>query len=379
MTSENRILFVDDDAALLRGLRRMLLGSDWSIECASSVDEALAILNQSSNDVVVSDIGMPGKDGFALLAAIRGDARLADVPVILLTGLDDEELKEKALGLGATDLLNKPVRRGDLVARVRNALQLRSYLTQLNDQNARLELLVEARTRELSDSRVDIIWCLARASEERDGLTGRHVVRVAANAAIIARELGLPPQLVELMTLASPLHDVGKIGIPDSILSKPGPLTAEEKAIMQRHCEIGAEILNPDSSSARLSRVWRIEKQETAEISAQGNPLLVVASTIALAHHERWGGSGYPGGVQGESIPIEARITSLADVYDALRSARPYKVPLSDARALQVIEQGVGGQFDPDVYAAFQRGLPEIRRAFENLADAEDHGAQQAA
>ena len=317
MTSENRILFVDDDAALLRGLRRMLLGSDWSIECASSVDEALAILNQSSNDVVVSDIGMPGKDGFALLAAIRGDARL--------------------------------------------------------------ELLVEARTRELSDSRVDIIWCLARASEERDGLTGRHVVRVAANAAIIARELGLPPQLVELMTLASPLHDVGKIGIPDSILSKPGPLTAEEKAIMQRHCEIGAEILNPDSSSARLSRVWRIEKQETAEISAQGNPLLVVASTIALAHHERWDGSGYPGGVQGESIPIEARITSLADVYDALRSARPYKVPLSDARALQVIEQGVGGQFDPDVYAAFQRGLPEIRRAFENLADAEDHGAQQAA
>lgn len=242
-----RLLFVDDDVALLELFARMLEGQPWRVNVCSGVDEALEFLESHPVDTVISDIRMPGRDGFELLAAIRASERLRNIPVIILTGDSDRALKRQALDLGATDLLNKPIAREDLLARIRSALRLKSYEDRLARQVDELDRRVRERTRELEISRREVVWRLAKAAEFRDDETGNHVIRVALFSRLLAEGLGMGRDFLELVFLTSPLHDIGKLGIPDSILLKEDRLNPQERRLMEAHCVMGAEILDRKS------------------------------------------------------------------------------------------------------------------------------------
>jgi response regulator RpfG family c-di-GMP phosphodiesterase len=367
---KRRILFVDDEPNVLDGLRRMLhVERDrWDMSFAGSADDALDELRAGDFDVVVSDVNMPGKDGFALLLEMRAGDRTRDVPVIILTGRQEGDIKRRALDLGATDLLNKPVDPQDLIARLRSVIRLKTYQDEIKDQNATLERRVRERTAELANSRLDIIWRLGKAAEYRDVETGNHIVRVGCYCRVIAETLGANHEFVEMLFLASPLHDIGKIGIPDAILLKHGPLSEDEWDVMKRHCVIGSEILREESKSMNAFLTWRGGCVPDHNGVAQ-NPVLKMASTIALTHHERWDGTGYPRGLAGEEIPQESRIVALADVYDALCSERPYKPAFSHDDALALIREEVGRHFDPAVYAAFAESAEELEAIQRQMCD----------
>lgn len=362
-----RVLIVDDEPIVLDGLRRALHGEQesWELAFANSADQALSELALAEADVVVADVHMPGKDGFALLAELRRCERTQDLPVIILTGVHEPDLKRRALDLGATDLLTKPVDAEDLIARLRSALRLKSYQDSLKMQNELLERRVEQRTAELAESRLDIIWRLGKAAEFRDEAMGNHVVRVGCYCRLLGEALGLGRDQVETLFLASPLHDIGKIGIPDDILLKHDALTPMEWSIMQRHCEIGAQILREQSKIMKTFMVWR----GGASPTSGRNETLETASAIAQTHHERWDGTGYPAGLSRTAIPLEARITAMADVYDALLSDRPYRPALPLAKVHQIIREEVGTHFDPEVYAAFARSQERLRSIREDFSD----------
>ncbi len=367
---KRRILFIDDEPNVLDGLRRMLCGERdrWRLSFADSAEAALDRMRAADFDAVVSDVNMPGKDGFALLAEMRTDDRTQDVPVIILTGRHESDIKRRALDLGATDLLNKPVDSQDLIARLRSVIRLKGYQDEIKGQNAILERKVEERTAELADSRLDIIWRLGKAAEYRDEETGNHVVRVGCSCRVLAEALGADREFVEMLFLTSPLHDIGKIGVPDSILLKRGPLNDDEWSVMKRHCVIGAEILREDSKVMNAFLTWRGTRKSDLNGNAQ-SPILKMASSIALTHHEWWDGTGYPDGLVGEEIPLESRIVALADAYDALCSERPYKRAFSDAEALRLIRDEVGRHFDPTVYAVLEESTKELKRIRAELCD----------
>jgi putative two-component system response regulator len=312
---------------------------------------------------------MPEMDGFELLRQIREEHGRLDIPIIVVTGLGDAALKRRALDLGATDLLSKPVSREDLIARVQSALRIKSQQDELKAYNERLERLVAERTQELADSRLDVLWRLGKAAEYRDKDTGQHIVRVSLYCRALAEALGLDRESSEAIFLTSPLHDVGKIAIPDAILLKLGKLNDIEWAMMKRHCETGAQILCDESLGMK---VYFELQGRSDSIRRQVVPLLRTAATIALSHHERWDGSGYPQGLVGEAIPLEGRIVALADVYDALSSRRPYKPALSEAEVIAILHDEADGHFDPTVYAAFERlvgTFREIRRIYADEAE----------
>ncbi|MBU0719276.1 MAG: response regulator [Planctomycetes bacterium] len=368
---KKRILFVDDEPNVLEGLRRMLRGhrGRWDMSFVCTADEALDQIRQTPPDVVVSDVMMPGKDGFALLTELRESGHAKDIPVVMLTGVDAADVKRRALTLGATDLLNKPVEAEDLIARLQSVLRLKSYQDELKAQNEILDRRVQERTAELAASRLDIIWRLARAAEFRDEDTGDHVVRVGHYCRVLAEMLGMEREFVETLFLASPLHDIGKIGVPDSILLKRGRLTTEEWEIMKKHCAIGEDILSQDSRPTNPFLDRLRGRQKPTEDAC--NPLLSMAASIALTHHERWDGTGYPGGLKEDQIPLESRIVAVADVYDALCSERPYKPAYSADRTVEIIAREVGRHFDPDVFAAFAKLTDEFRVIRTDLMDDE--------
>ncbi|MGB2987639.1 MAG: response regulator, partial [Phycisphaerae bacterium] len=276
---KKRILFVDDEPNVLEGLRRMLRAQSarWDMRFVSSADEALDQIRQTWPDVLVSDVMMPGKDGFALLTELRESGRTKDMPVIMLTGVNAADVKRRALTLGATDLLNKPVEAEDLIARLQSVLRLKSYQDELKAQNEILDRRVRERTAELAASRLDIIWRLARAAEFRDEDTGNHVVRVGYYCRVLAEELGMQREFVETLFLASPLHDIGKIGVPDSILLKRGRLTTGEWEIMKKHCAIGEDILCQDSRPTNPFLDRLLGRQKPTETAC--NPLLSMAAS----------------------------------------------------------------------------------------------------
>ncbi len=362
------ILFVDDDPLILTAMRRTLARTTtWDLRFTTEVNEAVAQIKSGEIHLVVSDVQMPGGGGFRVLEAAAASAH--QVPVIMVTGAGDRDLRSRALELGATDLLRKPVERDELMASIRNALRLRAHQERLLQHNQLLEEMVAQRTQALERSHHDLVLALARASHHRDGDTGDHVVRVGRYAALIASAVGLDEQTSRTLLLAAPLHDVGKIGIPDAILTKPGKLTVEEFAVMKRHCEIGAQIL---SSQAHCSGGFdRWQSEATLEDSVD-SPMLQMAQRIALAHHERWDGTGYPLGLRGDEIPIEARITAVADVYDALAEARAYKPAFPESEVLNLLRGGRGSQFDPAVLDAFESVLPELRRIAAESHDPAD-------
>lgn len=359
-----RLLFVDDEPRILDAIRRMLRceASRWETIFASSVDEAIAKATECAPDIVISDVTMPAKSGLDLLREFKQNATLRHVPVIMLTGLGDSSLKRQALELGAVDLLTKPVEAADLRARIENVLKIKNYEDRLRNYAIELESRVAERTRDLEHSRVEILMRLAMAGELRDTDTGRHVVRVAEFSRIIAEQLGLNRHACDELLVTSPLHDIGKVGIPDRILRKPGPLTEAERIEMQQHCRIGYDILR---SRGNVSSVI----ESLFKRSDDGNRLLEMAASIALNHHERWDGKGYPNRLRGEKIPLDARIVAGADVFDALCSPRPYKDAILPQQVRQIMQSESGTHFDPAVWNAMDRCWGALVEIVQKLRD----------
>jgi len=367
---KKQILFVDDEPNVLNGLRRMLHSQrvEWEMSYVCSVDAALERLQETCFDAIVSDIKMPDKGGFELLKLLHKSEITRNIPVIIVTGCNESDMKRRALDLGATDLLNKPVCREDLLARLHSVLRLKIYQDELNNQNKILEQKVRERTFELESSRLDIILRLGKVAEFRDEETGNHVIRVGWYSKIIAESFGLDEDFIDTLFTTSPLHDIGKVGIPDDILLKQGSLNHEQWEIMKQHCEIGAEIFNQDYGNMNAFLVWR-ENHAQQKPRRAINPLYKMAASITLTHHEKWDGTGYPKGLEGNDIPLESRIVAISDVYDALCSARPYKPAYSESKALDILSNKVGLHFDPDVYNAFENSLDEIRSVKAQFAD----------
>ncbi len=373
---KSKILFVDDETQITETLSLALTrrSKEYEIVGASSVDEAMRQLASHSFDVVVTDVQMPGKSGFDLLNEIRSSERLKTLPVIVITGMGDQEMKRQAIDSGADDLLAKPVSVADLVARLKSALRIKRYQDELRHQNENLEQVVANRTAQLEMARVELLWRLGVAGEFRDNETGNHVLRVGYFTRELSRALGLDDEFSETVFLAAPLHDIGKIGIPDSILLKPGKLTDTEWVTMRRHTEFGAQILRSRFVDPRAVLDEDHVPGSLSQTVSDG--LMLTAANIALNHHERWDGSGYPNGISGEEIPIEARLTTIADVYDALSSVRPYKPAFPEEKVLSIMREGVGTQFDPAVFDAFERSLDIFRSIQRSLRDTEDDFAK---
>lgn len=361
------IMVVDDEFVNVKVVRKYLkdAGYDNFITTTDS-REAFPLVQEQRPDVLILDLMMPHVDGFQILRAIRHDEELHHIPVLFLTASDDTQTKLNALDLGATDFLRKPVDATELVVRVRNVLIVKRHLDQLADYSAQLEKEVLARTQELNDSRAEVIHALACAGEQRDQETGNHVIRVARYAGILANELGIEKEQAELLEQVAVLHDVGKIGIPDSILLKPGKLDEAEFAMMQKHCEFGMNILMGVAGS-----MTELKTKGNSERRLSRSPILRTAAMIAMSHHEKWDGSGYPSGLKGEAIPIEGRICAVADVFDALSTRRPYKPAFSWERCCEILEQGRGSHFDPRVLDAFFARQADIRAVQERYADPE--------
>jgi putative two-component system response regulator len=369
---KKQILIVDDDQRVLDALQRALHGhsNEWDMTFVRQPEEAWESLLHVAYDAVVTDVRMPGISGIELLARIRQNSETKDVPVVVLTGLNDDDLKEKALLCGAVDLLNKPVSTGELVARLKSVLQMKEYQDELRTANESLARTVEKQSVDLAQTRMSVVCRLGMAAEFRDEDTGNHVIRVGCYSRAIATALQMPSSFLEMLLLAAPLHDIGKIGIPDCVLLKPGPLSDEEWGIMQRHCEIGECILREQSKVMIPMLDWYAAEFEGRNgASRNRDPVLDMAATIALSHHEKWDGSGYPRGLAGEDIPLESRIVAVADVFDALTSNRPYRPARPEDEALTIMDSTVGSHFDPRIYAAFTASLPEIRAIHDRFAD----------
>lgn len=365
------ILFVDDEPGVFDGLRRMLHRhrDRWRMSYAESVDAALVCLSEETVHAVITDYAMPGRDGFDLLRAIHaGPLATEEIPVIVLTGSSETSLKRQALDLGATDLISKPIDPADLVARLSSALRVQEANMRLRDREQLLEAAVQDRTSQLESSRLEIIFRLAMVAEYRDETTGNHVIRVGTYARLIAESIGLPPAHQADILLAAPLHDLGKVAIPDRILLKQGELLPDEWDIMRSHCRIGHQMLTGEGAmESRMRSVFAMLSGAGPEIPS--NPMLDTAGLIALTHHERWDGTGYPDGLEGEAIPLVGRITAVADVFDALTSERPYKSAMSIADAVQLMKLERGRHFDPQVLDAFIDVLPDAEQARHDLPD----------
>ena len=347
------ILIVDDEPLNIEVVRRYLeMGGYRNLISTDHAGQALPLMGLNRPDVVLLDIQMPGINGLEILAAIRSDEELCRTPVLILTGSSDPETKLIALQAGATDLLPKPVHSEELLARLGNVLKVKAYQDRLYSYSEELEEAVRRRTAELESSRLDVIHCLARAAEFRDDDTGQHIVRVGRYARVIAAQLGFSRRDLDILEPAAQLHDVGKIGIPDSILLKSGKLTPEEYEMMQKHCGFGNRIVHkvPDGDAVMLRRHTDIGARI---MDASSSPILEMARRIALTHHERWDGNGYPLGLSREDIPVEGRITAVADVFDALSSKRPYKPAFPLQKCFAIMAEGRGTQFDPEVLDAF--------------------------
>ena len=360
---KGRILIVDD-AELNIEILREILSDDYDLESASSGEEALEKVLAFAPDLVLLDIMMPGMDGYEACRRIKAGPMGSFTPVILVSGKATMPERLQGFDAGADDYLTKPFDHDELLAKIRIQFRLRAALEKLWQADARirqfnedLEKLVAERTQELVDTRDLTIFALAKLADSRDPETGSHLERMRHYSRILAEQLGkegpykesIDEQFIADIFRSSPLHDIGKVGIPDAILLKPGRLTQEEFEIMKRHSTIGAETL-----------------EEAARHSRSGS-FLRMATDIARGHHERFNGTGYPKGLAGQEIPLAARIVGLADVYDALTSARVYKEAFPPAVARSIIEAESGKHFDPAVIEAFQAchdRFLEVQRGF---------------
>ena len=341
------VVLVDDTPANLRLLESSMKAFGLrKVQAFSDSAAALLWLQNRPWDLLVLDLDMPAPNGFDILKALEGRNRSA-MPIIIVSALSRPEDRRKGLSLGANDYICKPLDLPELLLRVRSTLELAIATQALSDDRDRLEQTVHERTSELHNSYQSIIGMLSRAAGYRENETERHVMRIGEYASLIARAVGLTEEQCEHMRLAMPMHDIGKIGIPEAILKKSGPFSPEEREIMEHHARIGFHILNDTAST----------------------PLTQLAAEIALYHHEHWDGKGYPQGLSGEDIPLSGRIAALCDVYDALRSARPYKTAWSAEETLAFFRERSGSHFDPGLVQAFERIFDQLENIQNSLVD----------
>jgi putative two-component system response regulator len=369
-TTTATIMIVDDEPINVKVAQKYLKMAGYQQFITTSDPRlVMGMISATPPDVILLDIMMPELTGLDLLQRMRDDESLTYIPTIVLTASDNEETKLQALELGATDFLGKPVNAAELTVRVRNALLVKAHHDHLKLYAYELERQVRLRTTELAASRLELIHCLARAAEYRDNETGRHVMRVGRYAEIIARHLGLDETFVELIAHAAPLHDMGKVGIPDGILLKPGRLDQDEFEMMQKHCALGKHSFEPMSYDE-----WRTFKSHTflgeMIMDVQSSPLITMAAKVALTHHEKWDGSGYPMGLSHEDIPLAGRVTAVADVFDALSSKRPYKPAFPLDRCFAIMAEGRGTHFDPkvvDAMLACREAIVQVRIEYADV------------
>ncbi len=323
---QHTILVVDDEPTNLRVLNQVL-ANQYRLIFAKNGQEALSLTEKNIPDLILLDVMMPQMTGYQVCETLKADNSLKHIPVIFVTALDDQDDEAKGLNLGAVDYIAKPISAAVVRARVKTHLSL-------------------VQADELRRTRLQIIQRLGRAAEYKDNETGMHVMRMSHYSRIIAKGYGFNEIEAENLFNAAPMHDIGKIGIPDSIMLKPGKLTKEEFAVMQQHPEIGAEILGESDSD-----------------------LIELAKVVSLTHHEKWDGSGYPRGLKGQNIPIEGRIVALADVFDALTSVRPYKDAWPLDKTMAFIDEQTGKHFDPEVVTVFNSKLDELLVVKERWKD----------
>ena len=339
-----RVLVVDDEAMTRMTLLRILQKHGYRCFDAEDVDSALKFLEQESVELVLSDIQMPGKSGVDLVRAMQD--RIPDTAVVMVTGVDDSGVAMECIGLGAYGYVLKPIQTNAILVAVGSALRRRMLEIEHRDREGLLARKVREQTVEIRASREEIAWRLLAASEHRDNETGAHIRRIGLYAGELARLIGWDQERVECIQAAAPMHDIGKIGIPDRILQKPGPLTDEEWSVMRTHPATGAAILQG-------SRV----------------PFIRMGARIAVCHHERWDGTGYPAGLDGHKIPLDARLTCLVDVYDALSNKRCYHDPWPEEQVVTYLRKQRERLFDPSLVDVFFENYDTFRNILHGNPD----------
>jgi len=344
---------VDDDERFRRILEARLVAMGHEVILATDGEDGLAKAQGVGPDLIVLDVMMPVLNGYETALRLKSSPDTSHIPIVMVTALNEVQDRVRALEAGADDFLTKPVDGSELKARVQSLLKVKAYNDHMRHYQEELEAAVAKKTDTLSAvlqrleaASLDTIYRLSRAAEYRDSDTGAHIERVSHYAAAVARRMGQPHEFAQMLLYAVPMHDVGKIAIPDCILLKPGRLSPDEWRIMQKHAEIGAAILSNSDSE-----------------------LLQMAETIAWTHHEKWDGTGYPRGLREEAIPLVGRITAVVDVFDALCSKRPYRQPLLMDRLLEIIRDARSQHFDPQVVDAFLAAKDEVLDIKERFSD----------
>ena len=352
MDPKPRLLIVDDTQSNLEVLLG-ILSDDYDVRVALDGEKALRLVGRIQPHLILLDVMMPQMDGYEVCRRIRAMEDMRDVPILFLTARNDDESETAGLSLGAVDYIIKPFNPEVIKFRIRNQLEFKQHRDLLKRQSDHLAILVEERTHQLRRTLQVMLTSLGSLAEYRDNETGGHIRRTQHLVQALATQLAgksrwkslLNPTLIEHYATAAPLHDIGKVGIPDHILRKPAALTPEETQQMKRHALLGYEVLR--EAMGQLNN----------------DPLVVIAADLAKSHHEKWDGSGYPDGLVGEQIPLGGRLMAVADVYDALVSERVYKKSIPHAQAVQIICQGRGSHFDPevvDVFLEIEGSLPEL-------------------
>lgn len=334
------VILIVDDAPTNIDILRNTLQHDYKIKVAVNGQKAIEIANKTPDlSMILLDVVMPEMDGYEVCQILKKRPATSDIPIIFVTAKSSVEDENKGLELGAVDYISKPIQPAIVQARVKTHIFLAN-------QQKHLEHLVEERTKEIEATKLEIIQCLGRAAEYKDNETGKHVLRMSQYSKLIAQHLTTDERWIDLLYRAAPMHDVGKIGIPDAVLLKPGKLDADEWDIMKQHPQIGAEILGNNNSE-----------------------ILNLAKEVAATHHEKWDGSGYPNGLKGSDIPLSGRIVAVADVFDALTCKRAYKKAWTFEDANQFIIENSGGHFDPMICDAFVAVSAQIRLVYNELAE----------
>jgi putative two-component system response regulator len=351
MSGKRKILIVDDQEKNIKILAIVCRNQGYEVLEARTGRQAIDVARDQSPDIIFMDVMMPEMDGFEATKRLKTDSSTAHIPIIIVTALDSREDRLLGINAGADDFLTKPVDSEELLLRLKNNLRNKEFHDFLKNHADILQQQVAERTVQLRQGYIDTIHRLVLASEYRDEETGSHIKRISYYTKELALSLGMPAEFSDTIFYASPMHDIGKVAIPDRVLLKAGPLDAAEWETMKTHATIGARILEGSDS-----------------------PFLTMAVDIAQSHHERWDGKGYPYGLAGEAIPLTARIMNICDQYDALRSRRPYKPPFDHQRTVEIISKGDGRtmpeHFDPEILSAFLRIANRFAEIFASHQDA---------
>ena len=356
---KHRILVIEDQAEISELIANYLRDRGYDARTAENGLDGLFILEQWPADLVTVDLNMPIMNGHTFIE--KAMARWPELPIVVVSGIGAVEDAVEALRLGGRDFITKPIENFSLLDNtISRALEAVELVKQNRHYQENLEKMVDLRTYELEETKRQLLYSLGKSAEYRDNETGRHVIRVGHICALLGKAIGMPASLYKTFGEAAPLHDIGKIGISDTILLKPGKLTSEEWDIMQSHCEIGCNILRHYTTDPDVENVNFQEILSMAEDISQ-LAILEMAMVIALCHHEKWDGRGYPCQLSGVAIPEIARIVAVVDVYDALGSERPYKKRLSEEACQNILREGSGNHFDPEIIRLFFDNIEEIK------------------